>query len=132
MVDLLVKAGADPNERPIGTVAARTPLMATSYKDASVAEALLKAGAHLEDVDGGRTALWYGACAGNWRVVTVLLRAGANPRGSTGMSAADCTRQARQSAAGRRRTVLDRGAPTVEDFDRVLALLEDAEKQIKR
>ena len=45
MVNLLVKAGANPNERPIGGVAARTPLMTTSYKDASVAEALLKAGA---------------------------------------------------------------------------------------
>jgi hypothetical protein len=106
--------------------------MTTSYKDAGTAEALLKAGAHVEDVDDGRTALWYAACAGNWRVVTVLLGAGANPKGSTAMSAADCTRQARQSAAGRRRTVLDRGAPTVEDFDRVLALLESAEKQIKR
>ena len=51
MVDLLVRAGANPNERPIGRVAARTPLMTTSYKDAAVAEALLKAGAHLEDVD---------------------------------------------------------------------------------
>ena len=38
-----VKAGANPNEPPIGRVAARTPLMTTSYKDASVAEALLKA-----------------------------------------------------------------------------------------
>jgi hypothetical protein len=61
-----------------------------------------------------------------------LLGAGANPRGSTGMPAAECTRQARQSAAGHRRTVLDRGRPTVEDFDRVLALLECAEKRMKR
>ena len=50
-----VKAGANPNEPPIGRVAARTPLMTTSYKDASVAEALLKAGARLEDIDDGRT-----------------------------------------------------------------------------
>jgi hypothetical protein len=131
MVDLLVKAGANPNERPIGRVAARTPLMSTSYKDAAAAEALLEAGARLEDMDDGRTALWYAACAGNWRVVTTLLGAGANPRGSTGMSAAECTRQARQSEVGRRRTVLDRGRPTVEDFDRVLALLESAEKRMK-
>ena len=131
MVDLLVKAGANPNERPIGRVAAQTALMTTSYKDASVAAALLKAGSRVDDVDDGRTALWYAACAGNWRVVTVLLGAGANPKGSTAMTAADCTRQARQSEAGRRRTVLDRGAPTVEDFDRVLALLESAEKRIK-
>jgi hypothetical protein len=129
MVDLLVKAGANANERPIGAVAARTPLMTTSYKDASVAEALLKAGARLEDMDDGRTAFWYAACAGNWRVVTVLLGAGANPRGSAGMSAAECTRLARQTEVTRRRTVLDRGRPTVEDFDRVLALLESAEKR---
>jgi hypothetical protein len=132
MVDLLVKAGADPNERPIGRVAARTPLMTTSYKDAGVAEALLKAGARLEDMDDGRSALWYAACASNWRVVTVLLGAGANPRGSTGMSAGECTRQARQSEVNQRRTVLDRGRPTVEDFDQVIALLENAEKRIKR
>jgi hypothetical protein len=104
MVDLLVKAGANPNERPIGAVAARTPLMSTWYKDAAVAEALLKAGARLEDMDDGRTALWFAACAGNWRVVTALLGAGAHPRGSTGVSAAECTRQARQSEVGRRRT----------------------------
>jgi hypothetical protein len=107
--------------------------MSTSYKDVSVAEALLKAGARVEDVDdNGRTALWFGACAGNWRVVTVLLRAGANPRGSPGMSASECTRETRRGEVGRQRTVLDRGRPTVEDFDRVLALLESADKQIKR
>jgi hypothetical protein len=39
MVDLLVKAGADVNERPVGRVAARTPLMTTDYKEATVAEA---------------------------------------------------------------------------------------------
>ena len=38
----------------------------------------------------------------------------------------------RQSEVGRRRTVLDRGRPTVEDFDRVLALLESAEKRMKQ
>lgn len=37
MVDLLLKAGADPNERPEGGVAGPTPLMTTSYKDAAVA-----------------------------------------------------------------------------------------------
>jgi hypothetical protein len=132
MVDLLVKAGADPNERPIGRVAARTPLMGTDYKDAGVAEALLKAGARVEDLDGGRSALWYAACAGNWRVVKVLLGAGANARGSADMSAVECTRRARQDEMSRRRTVLDRGRPTIEDFDQVIGLLEDAEKRINR
>lgn len=132
MVDLLVKAGADPNERPIDRVAARTPLMTTSYKDASVAEALLKAGAHVEDMDDGRTALWYAACAGNWRVVTVLLGAGANSRGSAGIPAIECARRARQDELNRRRTILDRGRPTTEDFDTVIALLANAEKRRKR
>jgi hypothetical protein len=131
MVELLVKAGADANARPIGAVAARTPLMSTAYKDAAVAEALLKAGARLEDADGGGTALFYAACAGNWRVVTVLLRAGANPRGSTNSSALECTQQGRRAAMSQRRTILDRRAPTVEDFDRVIALLADAEKRFK-
>jgi hypothetical protein len=132
MVDLLVKAGADPNERPIGKVGAHTPLMSTAHKDASVAQALLKAGARVEDLDGGRSALWYAACAGNWRVVTVLLRAGANARGAADMPAVECTRHARQAAMNQRRTVLDRGRPTVEDFDQVIALLENAEKRINR
>ena|SRR2546425_11054898 len=97
--------------------------MTTSYKDAGVAEALLKAGARLEDLDDGRSALWYAACAGNWRVVTVLLRAGANARGAADISAVECTRRARQDELNRRRTVLDRGRPTVQDFDQVIALL---------
>lgn len=131
MVEVLVKAGANPNERPVGTVGARTPLMTTAYKDAAVAEALLTAGARLEDMDEGRTALWHAACGGNWRVVRVLLDAGANPRGSTGMSAAECARQARQREANRRRTVIDYG-PTVQDLDRVIQLLENAERRINR
>ena len=119
MVDVLVEAGADPNQRP------------TAYKDADVAEALLKAGAHVEDLDDGRSALWYAACRGNWRVVTVLLRAGAKPWGGTGISALECTRQARQGRASRPRTVLDRGGPTINDFDRVIALLESARERAR-
>lgn len=132
MVNLLVKAGADPNQRSVGKAIARPLLMMTAHKDAAVAEALLKAGARLEDLDYGRTALWYAACAGNWRVVTVLLRTGSNPQGSAEMSAAECTRTSRRVEMTRQRTVLDRERPTVEDFDRVLALLEAAEKPMRR
>jgi hypothetical protein len=132
MVKLLVSAGADPNERPIGVMDGRTPLMAASYKAAAVTEALLKAGARVDETAEGRTALWYAACAGNWRAVTVLLAAGANVRGSMEVTAAECARQRRQSAMSRRRTAFDRNQSAVEDFDRVLALLENAEKRIKR
>lgn len=134
MVDLLVAAGANPNERT--RYGAQTPLLATAHKDAAVAEALLRVGARLEDVENvrnGRTALFYAACAGNWRVVTVFLRAGANPRGATDkISALDCTRERRESALRRPRTVLDRNDPTVADFDRVIQLLEEAERRMKR
>jgi uncharacterized protein DUF6438 len=69
MVELLVKAGADPNERPVGGVAATSPLMAASHKDASVAEALLKAGAHVEEADNSaRTAL----CTRHGRAIGAL------------------------------------------------------------
>jgi hypothetical protein len=132
MVDLLVRAGANVSERPVDRAGARTPLMTTAYKDAGVAEALLKAGARLEDMDDGCTALWYAACAGNWRVVSVLLNAGANPRGTAGIPAAECARRARQDTLNHRPTVLDRGMPTVEDFDRVIALLQRAEERSKR
>jgi hypothetical protein len=48
------------------------------------------------------------------------------------MPAAECTRQARQREGGRRRTVLDGGRANIEDFDRVLALVESAERRIQR
>ena len=132
MVNLLLRAGANPNERLVGRVTDQTPLMSAAYKDATFAEALVKAGARLEDVATRRTALWYTACAGNWRVVTVLVGAGANPLGSAAVSASDCARTERQSAANRSRTVLDRGRPTVADFDQVIAVLENAEKRQTR
>ena len=128
-----VKAGANPNEPPIGRVAARTPLMTTSYKDASVAEALLKAGARLEDIDDGRY------CALVRRVCRQLARSDRATRGRSKPSGVggNLRHGMRTASAPERRsagvvTVLDRGRPTVEDFDRVLALLESAEKHIKR
>jgi hypothetical protein len=133
MVDLLVKAGADPNERSVGRVSDNTALLAAYYKDAGVAMALLRAGARLEDMDHGETALWRAACAGNWGVVSVLLGAGANPRGSARVSAAECARQSRQDAVNRTRSRRQlSGQPKVEDFDRVLVMLGNAEKNWKR
>jgi hypothetical protein len=131
MVDMLALAGANPNERPVDRVAARTPLMTTAYKNAGVAEALLRAGAFLEDLDDGRSALWYAACGGNWRVVSVLLRAGANPRGSAGIPAVECARRARQDEVNLQhlQSVLDRQRPSIADFDQVIGLLESAERR---
>ena len=87
MVDLLVEAGADPNQRTVGATAAQTPLMTTGYKNAEAGRSTLRAGARVDDLDDGRSASWQAACRGNWRVVTVLLRAGAKPAGGTGMTA---------------------------------------------
>jgi hypothetical protein len=96
--------------------------MTTAYKDDAVAEALLKAGEW--------TARWYAACRGNWRVVRVLLNAGADPLGgSPAISALDCARRARADESNSRRTVLDRNRPTIADFDQVIALLAAAEKR---
>jgi ankyrin repeat protein len=132
MVNLLVKAGADPNEAPVD-IPDGTPLMNATYKDADVAEALIQAGAHLEPLDAnGRSPLWNAACSGNWRVVTVLLGAGADPRGSVDEPALECTRKARADYMRMRRTVLDEGLPSVDDFDRVIALLETADTRTKR
>lgn len=135
MVDLLVGAGADPNERAVGGGRSHTPLMTTAYKDAGTAEALLRAGARVDDLDDyGHTALFFTACAGNWRVLDVLLRAGADPRrGATNISALECTRRGRIDEMSRRaRPGLNRGRPTVDDFDRVITLLEEAEKSANR
>jgi hypothetical protein len=121
MVDLLVKAGADPNERPSDPDRFPvTPLIAASWRDVSVTEALPKAGARVDDAFDGRTALWKASCAGNWRVVSALLAAGGSPLGSMGISAVECARDERQRAANR------------DDFDRVIALLAGARSRIKR
>jgi hypothetical protein len=133
MVEMLIKAGAKVNDRRALTD--QTALMGTAHKDSVVAEALVKAGARLEDQHNGLTALAYAACFGNWRVVTVLLNAGAHPRGgSNKVSAVECARRGRQDAMNLRErpAVLNRGMPTVEDFDRVVALLERAEAGRKR
>jgi hypothetical protein len=47
------------------------------------------------------------------------------------MSALDCTRELRQAEVMTRRLPNDR-RPTVEDFDRVIAMLEEAEKRTNR
>ena len=131
MVDVLVKAGADPHERRGDMGPMGTPLMAAASKDGSVAAALLKAGARLEEYDdNGHTALWFAACAANPDVVRVLLAAGANPRGSaTTTSALDCAREIRQSSELRWRRVGNQGHPTDQEIDEVVAMLTKAAEQ---
>lgn len=137
MVELLVKAGADVNQRPVGLDIARTPTDDRFGQGCARRGGDAQGRRRLEDLDGGRTALWYAACRGNWRVATVLLNGGANPRGGIDMPAVECARQGRQDEVVRRSRPpifpdADAGMPTVEDFDRVIVLLERAETRRKR
>ena len=122
----LIEAGAVPFARNDND---GTPLGWAVHLGPDVTEVLLKAAVPVDqptDSDG-RTALWQAACAGNVDVVKLLLNAGGNPTlrpGST--SAVDCARQGRENTRLRRPSVLDRKPLFHEDFDGVIALLEQA------
>ena len=106
-----------------------TPLGWAVHIGPDVAELLLKAGVPVDqptDSDG-RTALWQAACQGDVGIVKLLLNVGANPTLGPGeTSAVDCARQGRENARLRRPPVLDSRPPFNEDFDGVIALLEQA------
>lgn len=123
MVDLLAAAGADANEDFRGM----RPLMWSARRNASVVSALLKAGARVDDISFGATALQQAACGGYWRNVGVLLEAGANPRGAGPRSAVDCARDARKHPLTAPAELLQEPLPTVEDFDRTISILLKAE-----
>ena len=75
----------------------------------------------------GETPLWGAACRGNLGVVRLLLSAGADPGISPhGISALECARRAREDARTRRPSILDGKRPYVQDFDGVIATLEQA------
>jgi hypothetical protein len=80
---------------------------------------------------GWASGIWLVGVERRGRVVSVLLRAGANPRGSAGIPAVECARRARQDEVNLQRlqSVLDRQRPTIADFDRVIALLESTERR---
>ncbi len=130
MVQLLLSAGGDPNEpNPHSEF---TALMASLYKGADVVTALIAAGARLEEVVEGHTALYLAVCSGNLPVVRVLLAAGANPRGSTNAPAVQCARSARASELALRQRLMPdwlKDRRPLSDFDEVIALLEAADQK---
>jgi hypothetical protein len=124
----LLEAGGDPFARDDngGTV-----LGFAAYLPPDVTDVLLKVGVPVDaptDSDG-RTAVWQAACAGNVDVVKLLLDAGANPRLGPGhTSAVDCAKQGKDlREIDRRRPSVVAGTPPYRvDFDRVIALLQQA------
>jgi hypothetical protein len=131
MVELLAGAGADPNERN-GNVQLTALMIAVFSKSAGVAKALVKAGARLEEIADGHTALYQAACAGRLSVVKVLLAAGAGPRGSTDIPAVQCARTAYANEVQLRTHVrpdVIASRPPLDDYRAVIELLEQAEQR---
>jgi len=124
---LLLAAGASPFQRSDNGY---TPLWWATHLEPGVAEALLKAGARPDDPADryGATALWYAACDGNAGVVSLLLNAGADAAAThNSRSAVDCAKEAREGERKRGRSSLETGEPPyARDFDRTIALLEEA------
>lgn len=122
---VLIEAGAIPFARNDN---GGTPLGWAAHLPPEVTEILLKAGVQVDqrtDSDG-RTALWQAACGGNVGVVRLLLNAGADPAlRPGGISAIECARR-RQESFQVRPSVVDRSPAFVQDFDGVIALLEQA------
>jgi hypothetical protein len=122
----LLDAGAIPFARNENGL---TPLGRAVHLAPDVTEVLLKAGVQADqpaDSDG-RTALWQAACGGNAGVVTLLLDAGADPGRRVGdTSAVECARRGKEGARSIRPLPIDPKPPFAQDFDGVIALLEQA------
>jgi hypothetical protein len=119
------RALLDAGANPFAALPHGTPLSRATYLPPDVADVLVKAGVpvdHPHDSDG-RTALWSAACNGNAGVVSVLLKAGADPSVQVrGISALKCAQQ-----GGARPPSRWMGkSPFVVDFGAVIALLEQA------
>ena len=67
--------------------------MSAAYKDATFADALVKAGARLEDLEGGRTALWDAACDRQLACSDGPGRSWSEFSGVGGYAASDCARR---------------------------------------
>lgn len=122
----LIEAGANPLVRNDN---GWTPLGWAAYFAPDVTQTLVAAGVQVDqptDTDG-RTPLSQAAYGGNAGVVKLLLDAGANPTlGPGGTSALDCAKQGKENARRQRPSLFDHTPPFVPDFDRVIALLEQA------
>lgn len=125
----LLEAGADPF---IQNAYGGTALGWSVHLAPDVTEVLLKQGVQVDqpfDSDG-RTPLWQAACVGNVGAVTLLLSAGADPAlRPASLSSVECARVGRENARWRRLSVLNSNPLYVEDFDGVIALLEQALKR---
>ena len=123
---VLLAAGANPNAMNDN---GGTPLGWSVYLSPDVGQLLLSAGARVDgpsDRDG-RTPLWRAACAGNTDLVAALLGAGADPAATaSGRSALECSRDARDESGRGKPSLPDERPPYVPDFDRTIALLEQA------
>jgi hypothetical protein len=128
-VRALIDAGASPLA---GTDGGGRLLRSAVYLPAEVTEVLLKVGVRADQPDtDGRTALWYAACSGNAGVVGLLLNAGADPNPRPGgVPAVQCAREAGESARSRRPFFGSK--PFVQDFDGVIAALEQAQAKHKQ
>jgi Domain of unknown function (DUF6438)/Ankyrin repeats (3 copies) len=120
---VLLDAGANPLAKSDN---GETAVTRSVYYATDLTEVLLKAGAPADQPDiDGRTPLLQAACGGNAQTVKLLLDRGADPtRRPSGQSALECARQVKSYGA-RAFPVLD-SPPFVADFDRVIALLEQA------
>jgi Domain of unknown function (DUF6438)/Ankyrin repeat len=119
----LLAAGANPLTRNRNGGTALDD--AVNY-EAGLTEVLLTAGIPPDQPDEyGRTPLLQAACVGNAQVVKLLLDRGADPnRRPSGQSALECARSMKDYA--RLYPGLNSHPPFVADFDRVIALLEQA------
>jgi len=120
---VLLEAGASPSARNDNGY---TPLAWATHLASDVTDLLLKAGARVDGRDNdGRTALWDAACYGNFLVVHLLIRAGADPTVGD-MAPLKCSQKAREDARVLKPSVLDDKPPFTRNFDFTIAELQQA------
>ena len=122
----LLDAGAIPSARNENGI---TALGRATRLAPEITAELLKAGAPADppaDSDG-RTPLYQASCVGNAAVVRLLLAAGADPsRVRADQPMVQCARQGKEYARTRSQRPVEFKPPFEENFDGVIALLEQA------